>query len=131
MRDFVSVCLQAGWPCYASCCFSVLVSFDAVYSSIGSRLKSALLSAPHTDHLFLSLLLLRLLPLPSRLLLRLVSPDSLPLSFVSALYFESSSAAIIAASSASGESSIVSSELMDGDLDLNELGVLGILLAEL
>jgi hypothetical protein len=37
----------------------------------------------------------------------------------------------MAASSASGASSIVSSELMDGDRDRTEVGVLGMLEAEL
>lgn len=99
------------------------------YSSITSNEKSALLSAPQTDHRFLSLLLRSVLPLDSSELLRLVSPVSA--SPVSALYFASSSAACAAACSASGVSSIVSKELIDGDRDLNELGVLGILDAEL
>lgn len=95
------------------------------YSSITSREKSALRSAPQTDHRFRSLLLRKVVALDSRELLRLVSrPSGSP---ISALYLRSSSAAMRAASSASGVSSIVSSELIDGDRDLNELGVLGML----
>ena len=98
----------------------------SIYSSIGSKEKSARLSAPQTDHRFLSLLLLKLLPrISSELLLR-KSPNSpsSPLSFASV----SSS---LAASSASGVSSIVSRELIEGDLDLKDVGVLGMLDAEL
>jgi len=93
---------------------------------MGSSEKSALLSAPQTDHLFLSLLLRRLLARSSReLFLRdslvsLSSPFDLP-----------SSSSMRAASSASGVSSIVSRELMDGDRDRSDVGVLGTLDAEL
>lgn len=97
------------------------------HSSIGSNEKSALLSAPHTDHRFLSLLLRKAAPLNSTELRRDPPDDSAS----SALYFASSWAAICAASSASGMSSMVSSELIDGDRDLNEEGVLGILDAKL
>ena len=96
------------------------------YSSIGSKEKSALLSAPQTDHLFRSLLLLRLFPRGSielRLFDSIVSPSS-PFSLPT-------SSSSKAASSASGVSSMVSSELMDGDRDRKDVGVLGILEAEL
>lgn len=110
-------------------CDSLLPSMQAfTHSSIGSSEKSARRSAPQTDHRFLSLLLLRALPLISREPRRLNSAESA--SPISALYFASSSAARRAASSASGVSSMVSSELIDGDLDLKELGVLGMLEAE-
>lgn len=92
------------------------------HSSMGSREKSALLSAPQTDHRFLSLLLRKLLPRTSKEDL-LGSPSSargLP-----------SSSSSMAASSASGISSIVSSELIDGDRDRIDVGVLGIEDAEL
>lgn len=100
----------------------------AHHSSIGSREKSALLSAPHTDHRFRSLLLLNPPLRRSRLLLRLISAAP---SCSSALSFAISSASCIAASSASGVSSIVSSDDMEGDRERNEVGVLGILEAEL
>jgi hypothetical protein len=96
------------------------------YSSIGSNEKSALLSAPQTDHLFRSLLLLRLVPRGSielRLFDSIVSPSS--------TFSLPTSSSSKAASSASGVSSMVSSELMDGDRDRKEVGVLGILEAEL
>lgn len=96
------------------------------HSSMGSKEKSARLSAPHTDQRFLSLLLLRLLPRISNELLRLDSPPS-PSSTLNL----PSSPSRIAASSASGASSIVSSELIDGDRDLSDVGVLGMLEAEL
>ena len=98
------------------------------YSSIGSRLKSARLSAPQTDHRFLSLLLLSPPPLASRLPLLLNS--AVPsLSSVRSLAI--SSASSIAASSASGVSSMVSREEIEGDRDRNEVGVDGMLEAEL
>lgn len=92
------------------------------HSSMGSKEKSALLSAPQTDHRFLSLLLLKLLPRSSKEG-RFGSPSS-PLCLPS-------SSSSMAASSASGMSSIVSRELIDGDLDLIDVGVLGIEDAEL
>lgn len=95
---------------------------------MGSRLKSARLSAPQTDHRFLSLLLLSPPPLASRLPLRLNS--AVP-SLSSPRSFAISSASCIAASSASGVSSMVSREEMDGDRDRNEVGVDGMLEAEL
>lgn len=95
---------------------------------MGSRLKSARLSAPQTDHRFLSLLLLSPPPLASRLPLLLNS--AVP-SLSSLRSFAISSASCIAASSASGVSSIVSSEEIDGDRDRNEVGVDGILEAVL
>ena len=98
------------------------------HSSMGSRLKSARLSAPQTDHRFLSLLLLSPPPLASRLPLRLNS--AVP-SLSSPRSFAISSASCIAASSASGVSSMVSREEMDGDRDRNEVGVDGMLEAEL
>lgn len=95
------------------------------YSSMTSNEKSALRSAPQTDHLFRSLLLRKVVALDSKELLRFESIFSD--SPISARYLRSSSAAIRAASSASGVSSMVSNELIDGDRDLNELGVLGML----
>jgi hypothetical protein len=107
---------------------STMYSFnDTVHSSIGSSEKSARLSAPQTDHRFLSLLLRNPFALiSSELLLRGSDPPSLSSPFC----FDSSSS-IKAASSASGVSSIVSNELMDGDRDRIDVGVLGILDAEL
>jgi hypothetical protein len=99
----------------------------AVHSSIGSNEKSALLSAPQTDHRFRSLLLRSPFALISNEL-RLLS--SAPPSLSSPFCFASSSS-IKAASSASGVSSIVSNELIDGDLDRVDVGVLGMLDAEL
>jgi hypothetical protein len=96
---------------------------DVVYSSIGSSEKSARLSAPQTDHRFLSFFV----PNPPDDLL-LLSISSKPAAVRS---LASSSASILAASSASGVSGIVSSELIDGERDRKDVGVLGILDAEL
>ena len=93
------------------------------YSSIGSSEKSARLSAPQTDHRFLSFFD----PKPPDDLL-LLSTSSNP---AAARSFASSSASILAASSASGVSGIVSRELIDGERDGKDVGVLGILDAEL
>jgi hypothetical protein len=93
------------------------------YSSIGSSEKSVRLSAPQTDHRFLSFLV----PNPAEDLL-LLSTSSSP---AAERRFASSSASILAASSASGVSGIVSRELIDGERDLKDVGVLGILDAEL
>jgi hypothetical protein len=98
------------------------------YSSMGSRLKSARLSAPQTDHRFLSLLLLSPPPLTSRLPLLFIS--TVP-SLSSPRSFAISSASCIAASSASGVSSIVSREEIDGDRDRIDVGVDGMLEAVL
>ena len=93
------------------------------YSSIGSSEKSARLSAPQTDHRFLSFFD----PKPPDDLL-LLSTSSNPATVRS---FASSSASILAASSASGVSGIVSRELIDGERDRKDVGVLGTLDAEL
>jgi len=98
----------------------------ATHSSIGSNEKSARLSAPHTDQRFLSLLLLRLLARNSSELRRRESPAS-----PSSPFNLASTSSIVAASSASGASSIVSNELIDGDRDRSDVGVLGMLDAEL
>jgi hypothetical protein len=105
-----------------------LPSLEESHSSIGSRLKSARLSAPQTDQRFLSLLLRSPLLLESRLLLLLSSAAP---SFSSVRSFAISSASCMAASSASGVSSIVSRDEMEGERDRREVGVDGILEAEL
>ena len=92
------------------------------YSSIGSKEKSALLSAPQTDQR------LRSFFAPNPAVRLLLSTSSSPATVFS---FASSSASIRAASSASGVSGIVSRELMDGDRERNDVGVLGMLEAEL
>ena len=115
------------YPVFASLLIRSLGLMSS-YSSIGSRLKSARLSAPQTDHRFLSLLLLSPPPLASRLPLLLNS--AVP-SLSSARSLAISSASSIAASSASGVSSMVSREEIEGDRDRNEVGVDGMLEAEL
>ena len=117
---------MSAYPSVPSACNASLCRVIGNHSSIGSNEKSALLSAPHTDQRFLSLLLLRLLARISSELLRLDSPASLSSPFTLA-----SSSSSIAASSASGASSMVSSELIDGDRDRSDVGVLGTLEAEL
>lgn len=112
-------------------------------SQIVSKSKSCLLSAPQTLHLLdLSLPI----PLPDPLLplpitppaslppfrLSLSLPDPLPpssssLSFFSLLNFLAILSASTAASSSSGLSGIVSKELIDGDRERRELGVVGLL----
>lgn len=95
------------------------------YSAMTSREKSALLSAPQTDQRLRSLLLRRLLPRISSELLLLMSEPSPSSDFLM------SSSSSIACSSASGESSMVSRELIDGDRERIDVGVLGMLEAEL
>jgi hypothetical protein len=90
------------------------------HSSIGSSEKSALRSAPHTDHLFRSFFE----PNPGLLFVSLSSSPAAARSFAI------SSASSIAASSASGVSGIVSRELIDGDRERSEVGVLGMLDAD-
>jgi len=98
-------------------------NFCRVYSSIGSSEKSARLSAPQTDHLFRSFFVPKL---PDGLLL--LSTSSKP---AAVRKFASSSASSRAASSASGVSGMVSRELMEGERDRSEVGVLGMLEAAL
>ena len=103
--------------------------FDMLFlhSSIGSSEKSARRTTPQTDHRFRSLLHLRpLTRSSSELRLR----DSEPPPSLSSAFCRASSSSIMAACSASGISSMVSSELIEGDRDRTEVGVLGILEAE-
>jgi len=119
MLVFLGYPFSPCWPSHAG-------SY-ACYSSIGSNEKSALLSAPHTDHRLRSLLLLRLFPRRSNELRLRNSLAPSP----SSLFCFASSSSNMAASSASGVSSIVSKELIEGDRDRNDVGVLGMLDAEL
>lgn len=96
-----------------------------IHSSIGSNEKSALLSAPHTDHRLRFSLLLNPPDLNSSDRLRESIDNS-----ESSLFNFISSASNLAASSASGISSMVSSELIDGDRDRSDVGVLGMLEVE-
>ena len=102
------------------------------YSSMTSKLKSALLSAPQTLHLFLFSLLVPNALLISRLDLRLGAdpsesspsePSPLPIARLAL----SSSSNLSASISASGLSSIVSRELIDGERDRRLVGVDGML----
>jgi hypothetical protein len=95
-------------------------------SHIVSRFKSLLFSAPHTLHLFLLSLLpnpeLALDPNVSKLPLLMPLPSTPPFA---AARNRSILSASIAASSASGESGIVSSEEMDGERERADVGVEG------
>ena len=91
-------------------------------SQIVSKSKSPLRSAPQTLHLFL--LSLPILPVLSELKLNLLPAPS---SFCSSLSAAAFNIAIFSASSsASGESGIVSSEEILGDLERIDVGVEGI-----
>lgn len=113
-----------------------LSTLSSQSSQIVSRSKSALLSPPHTDQRFLSRLPPLLNPKPlgtSRLPRRRgLSSGSSPRSARSALsaasFNLSMRSASIAMLSKSGSSSIVSSDVIEGDRDRCEVGVEGMLL---
>ena len=110
------------FPTPCSILITKLVSFH--HSSMTSSEKSPRLSAPQTDHLFrFSLPANRI----SSELLRFESlPSASSFSPPAARCLRYSSSSNRAASSASGVSGMVSRELMEGERERNDVGVLGI-----
>lgn len=111
-----------------------LISHLLQSSHMVSRSRSCLRSAPQTDHLLGLLLAPNPNPLISielRLLNSPASLTSLSSPFTIALSLAYSSASSRAASSASGVSGMVSRELIEGERDRKDVGVLGMLEIEL